>query len=888
MTPLAKRLPRELKHNIGKYLGIFLLMCGSIALTSGFLLAAHSIGCLIDDMRDEYIIEDGRVITAFEATDDQLEAAADAAEDVGGVTFYKNFSIDATFRKSTGDDGTKRTMRTYAHRTEVDLASYCEGAEPQADDEVALDRVFATNNDLAVGDTVELGGRAYTICGIMTQPDSQALFLNNSDFTVNTITYGVAEVSDAGFAALEDAGGAPTYTYSFTFNDRGLSVADRTDAEKDMVEALTDADARVDDLVDADSNQGIGYARDDVDGDSMMWTTLLDIIIVIMAFVFVVLTDATIEEGSAIIGTLLASGYRRREIVLHYLALPAIVGVLASILGCALGVTFFTEPMRSLYYGSYSLPPFQVYWSWEIFVKCAVVPASALILITLVGLLRKMGKTPLQFLRHEASGKSGTKRGLKLPERMGFVARFRLRVFLRNLGNFATLFVGIAFASLLLLFGMAILPTMTHYADNLETSLVAEHQYTLKAPLELEGTDEEREQWAALERLQSVDGALLSAAQDVEDELEDAADAAQAAADALTASPTAGNMQAATDALEEVQTKKDALYARLDELAGALGCDRDEAIDLIDDASQIDADNDDVHPINTVDNGADTIAQAEKYAVYQLQYDRGEGNGTETVAVYGVSPDSCYWKGLGVGDGRVVFGGGLLDKFGWKEGQQVELHDKYEDKDYPLEYAGEGCTWGSKSDMNVYLSIDDFNELFGNDAAYFNGYVSDEALDLDSRYFAGDTTPDDMRAVGDQFIGMMSNLIGMMVGLSVFIFLLFMYLLTKAVIDRSARSISYMKVFGYRDGEISHLYIRSITLCVAASLVLSQPVIIGSLTAIFRSMLLAYNGNIEIYVPWWSIAECVGIGFATYLVVALLLTRSIKRVSLSEALKVQE
>lgn len=115
-----------------------------------------------------------------------------------------------------------------------------------------------------------------------------------------------------------------------------------------------------------------------------------------------------------------------------------------------------------------------------------------------------------------------------------------------------------------------------------------------------------------------------------------------------------------------------------------------------------------------------------------------------------------------------------------------------------------------------------------------------------------------------------------------------MYLLTKAVIDRSARSISYMKVFGYRDGEISHLYIRSITLCVVAALLLSQPVIIGSLTAIFRSMLLAYNGNIEIYVPWWSIAACVGIGFATYLVVALLHTRSIRRVSLSEALKVQE
>lgn len=71
-----------------------------------------------------------------------------------------------------------------------------------------------------------------------------------------------------------------------------------------------------------------------------------------------------------------------------------------------------------------------------------------------------------------------------------------------------------------------------------------------------------------------------------------------------------------------------------------------------------------------------------------------------------------------------------------------------------------------------------------------------------------------MRAVGDQFVNMMNEMIGVMVGVAVFIFLLFTYLLTKAVIDRSARSISYMKVFGYRDGEISRLYIRSITMCV--------------------------------------------------------------------------
>lgn len=872
MTPLARRLPRELRRNLGKYLGIFLLMCGCVALTSGFLLAAHSIGVIIDGMRDEYAIEDGRLTTSFEATDAQLDAARAAADGVGGVTFYKNYSIDARFRHAEGDDGTSRTLRTYAHRTQVDLAAYCEGRAPEADDEVAVDRVFATNNGLSVGQEVLLGGRPYAIVGILTLPDSQALFANNSDFTVNTLTFGVAEVTDAGFAALEAAGGAPAYTYSFRFADRDLTVAQRTDVEKDMVSALVDADARVDELLDADSNQGIGYAADDVSGDSAMWTTLLDIIVVIMAFVFVVLTNATIEEESAVIGTLLASGYRRRELVLHYLALPAIVGVLAAGLGSALGVSIFTNPMRDLYYGSYSLPPFHVSWDWGIFVKTAVVPVALLVGITLLALLRKMGKTPLQFLRHEAAGRSGTKRGVRLPERLGFVARFRLRVFLRNLGNFATLFVGIGFASLLLLFSLAILPTMTHYADNLENSLVASHQYVLKAPLELEGTDDERAQWAAVERLQSVDGAILARAQDAAGELE-------AAADALAARPSLTAMAAAQDA-------QDALNARLDEVADALGCTRDEAIDLIDQASKVDADDEGAHPVNTTDNGAEKISQAEKYAVYTLQYDRGEGNGEEAITVYGVSPDSRYWKDLGVGGGRAVFGGGLVDKFGLSEGDTVSLFDKYEDKAHEVTF--DGTTWGTRSDMNLYMSLDDFNDFFGNADGYFNAYASNEELRLDPLFFASETTPDDMRAIGDQFVGMMDDIIGMLVGLSVFIFLLFIYLLTKAVINRSARSISYMKVFGYRDAEISKLYVRSITLCVAASLVLCLPLIIGSLTAIFRAMLLSYNGNIEIFVPWTAMAETCTAGLVTYLVVAALHTHSIRRVSLSEALKVQE
>ena len=768
-SPLRKRFPRELKNNLGKYLGIFLLMSVTIALTSGFLLAAHSIGVIIDDMPEKYSIEDARFTTAFEATDEQLDAAADAASDAGtgGADIFRNWSFDADFNHAQGDDGRDRTLRVYQHRTQVDLAAYADGRVPEAADEVAIDRVFATNNGISVGEEVELFGQRFTVCGIMTTSDNQALFKDNSDFTVNTLTFGVAEVSESGFAALEATGHQPAYTYSVRFTDRDLTVAQRTDAEKDMMRALSTAGATVDDLTDSSANQGIGYAADDVSGDSTMWSVLLYMIIVIMAFVFVVLTSGTIEEESAIIGTLLASGYRRRELVTHYLALPAAVGIAAAVVGNVAGYTLMSEPMRNLYYGSYSLPPYYATWSWGAFAQTTVLPVATLVGITLLGLLRKMGHTPLEFLRHETS-KGGVKRGFALPERLSFIARFRMRVFLRNLGNFATLFVGIGFASMLLLFSLAILPTMTHYAENLHNNVVAEHMYTLKAPLE-------------------------------------------------------------------------------------------------------------------VDN-----AQAEKYAVYSLEYDRGEGSGTETITVYGVPEDSRYWDDLAVGDGHVVFGNGLIDKFRFADGQTVNLYDKYEDETREVTYEGDGCAWGTKSDMAVYMSLDDFNRFFGNDSGYFNGYASDQALDLDARYLTSDLTPESMDAIGEQFVGMMDDMIGMLVGLSVFIFLVFMYLLTKSVIDRSARAISYMKVFGYRDSEISRLYVRSITLTVAVSLVVCQPLIIGGLTLLFRAMLLAYNGNIEIYVPMAAIAEVIAIGFATYLAVALLHIHRIKRVPLALALKVQE
>ena len=59
--------------------------------------------------------------------------------------------------------------------------------------------------------------------------------------------------------------------------------------------------------------------------DEAMGGVLLDILIVIIAFIFAVTISNTITKESSAIGTLRASGYTKGELVRHYLSMPVIV-----------------------------------------------------------------------------------------------------------------------------------------------------------------------------------------------------------------------------------------------------------------------------------------------------------------------------------------------------------------------------------------------------------------------------------------------------------------------------------------------------------------------------------------------------------------------------------
>ena len=178
---LNKRFIRELKEDWSKYLVIFLLMTGMIGLVSGFIVADESMIKAYNESFEKYTIEDGHFNVDKKLNNQSLINISKA-----GVRLY-----DHSYVEETLINGNK--LRIFATPQSV------EGRLPQNDKEIAIDRMYAVNNKLSIGDTIKSQNHSLKISGLVALSDYSALFENNSDTMFDAIKFGVAVVQPALF-----------------------------------------------------------------------------------------------------------------------------------------------------------------------------------------------------------------------------------------------------------------------------------------------------------------------------------------------------------------------------------------------------------------------------------------------------------------------------------------------------------------------------------------------------------------------------------------------------------------------------------------------------------------------------------------------------------------
>lgn len=416
-NPLIRRIPKELIGDWKKYLVVFLFLVLTIGFVSGMYVANESMITSANEGVTKYKQEDGHFELKKQA-DATLLSAIETGEKADfkatKTTLYENF-----FRNEEEDynnDGKKDgTIRVFAKTKDINLACMLQGSFPQKADEIAIDRMHADNVGIKVGDTVTVSGETYKVVGLLAYVNYSTLHEKTTDLMFDALKFDVAMVTQDGFDRLHKS---IHYTYAWKYETEPADEAgEKTSSDNFMRALLTQvvvADNELEDYTPKYGNPAINFATDDMGSDKAMGGVLLDILVVIIAFIFAVTISNTIAKESSAIGTLRASGYTKGELVRHYLSMPVIVTLLAAIVGNILGYTVFKNIVVSMYYNSYSLPTYYTIWNPDAFFKTTVVPVILMLVVNLIVIVRMMQHTPLQFLRHDLK-KTKNKKAMRLP-----------------------------------------------------------------------------------------------------------------------------------------------------------------------------------------------------------------------------------------------------------------------------------------------------------------------------------------------------------------------------------------------------------------------------------------------------------------------------------------
>lgn len=505
-NPLWRRIPKELKEELGKYIVIFLFMVITTGMVSGFMVAGESMKKNYDNTFDKYNVEDGHFDLSDEASDNMKDNIEDEGVKLYDMSYYElpmskigsdsdgnsgNVEGNAETKDDTvnfvndaADDG-GRTLRIFAPRHDVNKMCLMDGEFPVGTDEIAIDRMYAVNNDIEIGDDIKAGDKVYSVCGFVAFSDYSTMFQNNNDTMFDATIFGIAIVTNEEFDDLPAQ--SKTWSYSWMY-DEGMPEDD-SDEKKladDLLETVYTQAAMngitMENYIPRYQNQAINFAGDDIGSDTNMMKWFEYIVIVILAFIFAVTISNTLTKEASVIGTLRASGYTKGELLIHYISLPVIVTFVASVVGNVLGYSVFKDMGAQLYYASYSLTKYVTYWNADAFVLTTVIPLIIMIAVNLLVVNSKLKLSPLRFLRHDLS-RSKRKKAVKLPH-WKFMTRFKTRVILQNIPGYVVMLLGIYFAQVLLMFGLMLNPMLKHYQNDILDNMVADHQYVLDSQVE--------------------------------------------------------------------------------------------------------------------------------------------------------------------------------------------------------------------------------------------------------------------------------------------------------------------------------------------------------------------------------------------------------------------
>ncbi|GEM_PF-525121 len=465
---LNKRILREFKNNWLRYTGLFFLVALSVSVIIGFAGSTDSIMNTVEKAAAENRLEDGN----FQVMS-QLDAETMKKIENKGFVLAEDFHIDAELEEG-------RILRLFPERTKLNLLTLVKGNDLENDGDIIIDSHFGESSRYDIGSTLHPGGKSFTVKGYGITPEYTLVIKDNSDLLADPENFGIGFVTKEAFLRLGQEN--IVYGYSFRYKDRELKNREKDKKTEELKSILKEHNIVTSFYKTEDNQRTTSYA-DDVAINKSIALILGTILLFLLAFIISLSILHIIDNESPVIGALYALGYVKKEIACHFMLLPVILVTFASLVGTGAGFAVFTQFVADSSYQYYSYPNLHIIYPVYLILFGIAAPIAITAAVNFFVLSGRLRCTPLKLLRKDT--KKDRIKALKL-KHFKFITKFRIRVFLRGLGNNLTLFTGLIFSTFLLLMGFGVRDSIHNYVKDVTEHAPSRYIYILKQPVELD------------------------------------------------------------------------------------------------------------------------------------------------------------------------------------------------------------------------------------------------------------------------------------------------------------------------------------------------------------------------------------------------------------------
>ena len=482
---LNKRILRDFKSNFLRYLALFLLIVLGMYIVIAIVGAANTIITGTELKAEENKVEDGQFGVFIPLTAGQEEEIRDK-----GVTLERMFSVDLTQEDES-------TLRVFANREEINLVYVDDGRLAETKDEVVLEKRYAAEHALAMGDTVKLAGKTYTITGIGCVPEYDMPIAKFSDMAVESSLFGLAFVTEDAHEEILASGEAGIEEYCYAYRLNGAMTHDELKEEiksfefdyeqVDETDELLDENLTVDldnltSFIKAEDNGRIHAAAGDLQTNHNIGLLAGVVIMILFTYVISVFVIHQIQQESSVIGTLYALGAKKHTLVSHYILLPTIISFVGGLTGTVLGFSDLGIPhqMRDTYL-YFSVPDLEPAYAPWLIVYGVVMPPVISAIVNYIVINKRLSRTALSLIKNEQ--KISYRNNINLGK-LGFLRRFQIRQMLREARTGITVVLGMFITLLILMMGLNCYVLCENVRIESVEDTKFEYMYSLKYPEE--------------------------------------------------------------------------------------------------------------------------------------------------------------------------------------------------------------------------------------------------------------------------------------------------------------------------------------------------------------------------------------------------------------------